>query len=362
MAYIKLGNIGDYFGSTKLGIHLTPGNAQYIEDDTLYSLLQNFLYTGFFILIDKDEFDNIKIDRRSLRGIPLQFVGVNETTIVEPVIDILSEEPTSANTGYRFIVWSNPTNSWADHRNQIATFNGVNWDFTIPKDGWIIPVYSLGISVKYSGTYPSGSWNIDNDRIAELKGQIQELENTAPTTVSNPASVEYVDGLIEDEAGQRKAGDDALLQMIQNLNFPETVGKASSITIDDNGDYFIATNVEMALQELATDLRTTKQGVDQLINAYASLNQLVQQLIATGGTGTAFITQAILFTDVDSINYPHQKGRIPIWALYQFTPDGNTQVVATTVLVSVMAQPYRVTFNDIRFQFPKKYNLVLLIG
>ena len=64
MAYIKLGPIGDYFASARLGIYLSAGNAQQVEDSLLETTLKNFLLTGFFVLIEKHEFENIRINLR----------------------------------------------------------------------------------------------------------------------------------------------------------------------------------------------------------------------------------------------------------------------------------------------------------
>lgn len=170
MAYIKLGPNGDYFNSNKLGITLVEGNAAYVTDEVLYSTLYNFLLTGFFILIEKHEFDNIKVDRRAIRSIPLQYVGVNQHEYQEPVIDFINNPPEGASPGDRYIVGREPTGVWQGYRNTIVEYRDDAWQQIIPKEGLIIPIYNLGISTTYKGTNPSGDWDISDDRLSSLRG------------------------------------------------------------------------------------------------------------------------------------------------------------------------------------------------
>lgn len=132
--------------------------------------------------------------------------------------------------------------------------------------------------------------------------------------------------------------------------------------MSDAGNYFIGNNVELALQEAGTKLNTLSQDVGQLSALYTSLSLTVQQLVNNGGSGGGPVNvQAIIFLDANSLSYAHLKERIPIWALYKFDASGGNTLTPTTILTGVIAQPYRVTYNDIRFTFPRKYNLVLII-
>lgn len=368
MSYIKLGPIGDYFGSSRLGLYLTPGNAAQIDDGILYSTLSKFLLTGFFVLIDKHEFENIKIDRRAIRGIPLQFVGVNQPTIIEPVIDYLNSPPADATIGDRYIIGNNPTGVWSNLRGMVVQFTGNDsdnpWQQIRPKEGNIIPIYNLGISTTYTGTYPSGSWNLTDRRINELKVSFNEILESDSEDDIPWATRAWVTQQINIEANNRIDGYVYLLQIIQNIqSTPQTQNKAVNVSIEDLGNYFQANNVEMALMELGSDLKTTKENLGTLTLAYQQLSNQVQQLIGSGGgSGSSFSTRAYLYLGVTSINLGHLMGRIPIWQLYKFTPTGSDTVSANTVLSGVIAQPYRLTYNDIRFEFPRAYNLILILA
>src|SRR5690606_14373932 len=78
MAYIKLGPIGDYFASNRLGIYLNTQNASQVSDAILYTRLSNFLLTGFIVEIEKFEYDNIKIEQRTFNNLPLVVVPIHE--------------------------------------------------------------------------------------------------------------------------------------------------------------------------------------------------------------------------------------------------------------------------------------------
>lgn len=358
MAYIKLGPKGDYFASARLGLYLSGANASYIDDSILYGVLRNFLLTGFFVLIEKHEFDNIKIDRRELRNIPLQYVGVNQPTIIEPILDIKSEPPNLASTGDRYLVWSNPTGEWAGYKGYIAEFDGSSWIFHTPKNGWTIPVYNLGISIHYSGTYPSGTWDITDNEITQLHVIVQTPEPGTEPIDENWATRTWVLQQILLETTTRIAADNYLLTLINNLTQNTNYPKAFQVEIADEGDYFEGTNVELALQELGSDLKGVNQNLTQLTQLYNNLNTIVQQLISNNNQNG---TLALMYLDTDIVAYGHGLGYIPNWGLYEFIPDGSTTIGPNLILKSVVAQA-DVTLSNITISFPKKHNLVLILG
>lgn len=362
MAYIKLGPIGNYFGSSRLGIYLSEGNAAQVDDNLLNSTLAKFLLTGFFVTIDKHEFENIKIDRRALRGIPLQFVGVNPVTIIEPVYDYLDQPPVET-SGDRFIVGPNPTGLWSGLAGMIVQWSGddESWKVITPKDGWIIPIINLGVSTTYKGTYPSGKWDLTQKRIRQLRESFNQT-NPSPTEENPNATRAWTLEQIGIETQQRIEADNELKALIQEITTdPSNATPASRVTILDEGDYFQATNVEMALQELAADLKDTDNQLSVLTTLYQQLSNQVDQL--TGGNpGGAFTTKAYVYLNISQIFLGHVLGRIPLWQLYQIETPNGTTINSNSVLNGVIAQPYRVTYNDIRFEFPRSINLVLILA
>lgn len=358
MAYIKLGPTGTYFGSTKLGIFLTKENASYVNDSVLESTLANFLLTGFIVRISKHEFDNIKVDKAQLTNIPLQFVGVNQPKTIEPVLDVTAELPLNPATGDRYIVWHNATGPWLGRKDYIAEFNGSTWDFTEPQNGWIVPVYQLGTSTNYIGTYPSGRWSLDDGSIIELQRIINtNLDGDEGQT--NPdedwATKTWVNNQLGIETQNRIAQDNYIIGLINQLSQNIAIPPASQITITDAANYYTGTNVEAALQEIGLRLLNQGHSIDTIETNLTNLTNLVNTLLETQ-SGTSIH----IYNGVTVIQQNHYRGYIPIWQLYEYQNPGSPE--SSMELQGVLAMPTKATVNELRFEFDRVYNLVMILN
>lgn len=362
MAYIKLGPLGDYFGSSRIGLYLNEYNAAEVDDNLLHTRLKNFLLTGFIIIIDKFEYDNIKIDQRTYGNLPLQVVGVHTPLIIEPIESVLNEPPLNPIEGQRHLVWPAGTGLWSGRRDTIAEFDGDKWIFHTPKDGWTVPVYALGISMHYIGHYPSGYWDITEERIIELETIIIGPPEDPTANPNDWATRPWVLDRIGDEADARAAYDQYLLGLIMAIQTTINTPNASQIPVEDVNNYFTGTNVELVLQELGAMMQQQGQGITLINQTIATIQQQIQNIINSLGQTQ---NRAIVFLNTNQINFNHNVGSIPIWNLYEVnnpaTVSGNA-VTSTTELSGVVAQPNRLTFTNIRFTFSKNYTLVLVLN
>jgi hypothetical protein len=178
VTYIKLGPIGDIFSSEELGIFLTKTNAVEVNDDLTYTRLKAFFLTGFLVRITKVEYDNVKLNGSVARNIPLVMVDISPTPTPEPVESILQSPPANPIRNKRYLIWDKPTGSWETYENCIAWFTGSDWSFIIPTNGMSLPVYSLGLSAKYTGTYPSGVWTVGTLENSEVVTQVPTPEES----------------------------------------------------------------------------------------------------------------------------------------------------------------------------------------
>jgi len=69
-----------------------------------------------------------------------------------PADDILSTPPTSPVLDSRYIINPTGTGAWAGHDNEIAQWNGADWDFTTPQEGWTLWVRDVDTNYNYNGT------------------------------------------------------------------------------------------------------------------------------------------------------------------------------------------------------------------
>lgn len=179
MAYIKLGTKGKVFNSKKYNVYLSKENAAVISDVYLYGDLARFIITGYFLEIDKNEYENIQLNQNN--NAPLNYVpnGVNTISVVEPVEEITKGvNPGNISIGSRYIVDKSPSlTEWLGLAGNIVEWNGISWVVTRPTDQLIVPVKSLGVAATYIGTHPSGYWFINEN---DLTNYIDEIIDDQP--------------------------------------------------------------------------------------------------------------------------------------------------------------------------------------
>lgn len=193
VTYIKLGPLGDAFTSKELGIFLTPGAVYEINDDLVSTRLKSFFLTGFLVRITQVEYDNLKLNNSNARNIPLVTIDLAETSYQEPVETVLNVPPVNPIKNRRYLIWDKPLGSWETYENCIAWFTGIEWNFIIPTKGMTVPIYSLGISAKYTGTYPSGKWVIGDENTTEQNIALLNLINS---NINNPTEYPIPDWIL----------------------------------------------------------------------------------------------------------------------------------------------------------------------
>lgn len=267
LTYIKLGPIGDAFLDDSLGIYLNKDNAVEVDDSLLKSRLVNFIKTGFLVEIKKIEYDNLKIKFQNARNIPLNVVNLSKSNVLNPVEDIVVNPPISQRFGERYLVGLNGGGQFQGRGDYIAEWTTTGWVFIKPEDGMILPVYSLGISVHYKGTYPSGYWDISGEKITEL-------EIVTPGPITNQ---EYALQLFLTEQEARILADLGLAKSIQDLLGAIGNIKATALntTITDIDNNFLSSNVEGALIEL---YQSITNGNTTISNLVTQINQVVEQV------------------------------------------------------------------------------------
>lgn len=274
--YIKLGPIGDLFNSSELGLSLSAGNAAEVDETLLSGRLVNFIRTGFVVEISKVEYDNIKLVNNKARNIPLVSIPVTQTPIVDP-IESVENLPPNLIPNKRYLVGGNINGPWNGFKDYITYFDGTTWQYIKPLDGMILPVWSLGISLHYKGTYPSGAWDIPASVLSGIT-----------INDGNLTAEDYALSLVEAEAALRAGADQALQEQIDAFTTISLPIPAGSVNIADPGNYYTGTNVELALQEIGASIKAIKLNYANLQTLVNSLQTKVNALISTSGNKIYF--------------------------------------------------------------------------
>lgn len=231
MVYIKLGPTADKFVSKKYNINLPNQNsAAQLPEELVKGVLYPFLLSGFFVQITKLEYDNIRLDNRTFGNLPISTRGVYEEPTIEPVLDLQEDSPvTTPSIGDRYVVFPKGTGEWSGHDFRIMEYTPLaTWKPINPKNGWSVPVINKGISITYSGSYPSGRWSI------EIPEEEETYELILPELPSEPTSINErwvlseinkeaeiraeVDKLINNDINALKTINQAILDSIGKIN------------------------------------------------------------------------------------------------------------------------------------------------
>lgn len=282
ITYIKLGPIGDAFASKELGLYLNLNNASEIDVSILNNRLVNFTLTGFLVEISKLEYDNIKLKNQLTSNIPLNSVPIGQPNILEPVESIVGIPPENT-LNIRYLVGVASPGIFLSKKDYIAQSDGIDWVYTKPLNGMILPVYDIGISVHYTGTYPSGHWDIPQDVLDGLGDQTVTGDNT---------DWDALNLALQQEIKDRISGDKILQGEIDALiKATPTKVKASDVSITDTSNYYESTNVEGALKEIGGRFVTDEIIINQLQTALDSINST--------GIAFQFLFGTVIPDDID---------------------------------------------------------------
>jgi len=69
-----------------------------------------------------------------------------------PVIAIQNTPPSSPNKGDRYLVGTEGSGDWSGKDNQIAVWDGTQWIFDIPSEGWFVWILALDALYQHTGT------------------------------------------------------------------------------------------------------------------------------------------------------------------------------------------------------------------
>lgn len=67
----------------------------------------------------------------------------------QPVIDQTHSSPPAASKGDRYIVADSAYGDWSGKEEQIATYNGASWDFTVPTEGMKVYISDEDTDYRY---------------------------------------------------------------------------------------------------------------------------------------------------------------------------------------------------------------------
>lgn len=87
----------------------------------------------------------------------------------KPVLDRLTAPPGGESKGDRYLIIAVGSGDWTGKENQIALYNGVDWDYVLPTEGMAI-------------------WVSDEDKYYRYDGSVWAIfEQTGPTGPTGPS-------------------------------------------------------------------------------------------------------------------------------------------------------------------------------
>lgn len=306
ITYFKVSNPGEIFIDSSLGVFVNYNNAFALDANLKQDFrLVRFLATGYIIEISFPEYQHLKLI--SVND-PINLDTVNSIPYYDPVEYITNTPYELPLLGSRYLVGINPTGDWAGYKDHIAQWNGSGWVFYKPRNGDALSVRSLGYNVHYSGTFPSGSWDYDASLITNAPTGQEAIDD----------ALEQLRQLISAEAITRNQAIQELLILISNIQLPEHGHTAVQISVSDQGNYFVASNVEAALQEIMIKLNLLTQEVNDIDLTPA--NGFEQN-----------------YANITHLEIPHTLGRTPIVRIQDVSTgfEINGSVVATSTTVTI---------------------------
>lgn len=364
MAYIRLGPRGKYFASKKYNIYLTPGVATVAKDSLLYSDLAKFIITGYFVEINKNEYENIKLNQNNNPAVNSVPKGINTINIIEPVADILQLPPLVARQGDRYIVGENPGTIWAGLSDMIVEFNGLNWSTVKPYNGLIMPLTERGIAATYVGTYPSGEWVFNpKDEEYYIDQIIGDDDDETPPGYDGDLT-DLLDALNK-EIEDRTQGDRDLLNLINDSLNSAVRPTAAEVRFDNTGSYIsLGPNVQVAIQSLYDSNLVNQNNINILVNRVNLLEQAIANL--GGGSGGANkLTSYYLYIGVTSISLNHNAGFFPHVDILEVLDLTSTQNAFPNLdsipFRPVLAKPYQLTANNVAIELPQSKDVLVVV-
>lgn len=74
------------------------------------------------------------------------------------VLEQRNDPPSTPSTGDRYLIGDEPTGDWDGEADKIAEWDGSEWKFFEPNDGWTVWIEAENKSRVYNDSYPDGEW------------------------------------------------------------------------------------------------------------------------------------------------------------------------------------------------------------
>ncbi len=150
------GDSNYYVGGDRL-LHtfdtLTVVGNGYLSNDTLFITGGGIgqVVAGYGLLNVNDS--TLKVDTSLIATqYDLTQIAFTDSSIDYAVINILNTPPVSPSSGDKYLVGTSPTGAWVAHANQIATWNGSAWVFTIATQGQLLSNQANDGIYKFNGS------------------------------------------------------------------------------------------------------------------------------------------------------------------------------------------------------------------
>jgi len=206
-----------------------------------------------------------------------------------PVLDKdLSAPPVSPDEGDRYIVGPTATGDWSGHENDIAWFDGVDWQFDTPVIGWVAMVEdeSDGKSYKFTGSVWDSSGEIDDlDDVPDgsIYGRVKntELHEGEVTRLEVLWEITDVDDgaktftVLGDQADEIEAADTISIQGSTGNDGDYTVVSSTYVPATKSTDIVVSEAVPSAVVDGTIANATTPKKVtgEQALEAYERRGQ-----------------------------------------------------------------------------------------
>ena len=250
----------------------------------------------------------------------------------DPVESIENTPPETPTTSYRYLVGTSPTGAYTDHENDVATWNGTEWTFETPEQGWCVSNKDDNYSYNFNGTFwaqlpgatsHSALQNLGTDdhtqyvhtSSARTISARHTFSNAVPFIVSNSGLVSnlnanYLDGSTKADFaavlhshGLVDLSDVQIVDLTdgQILSYDSTSGKfvnienTSSFSIDpdhqfasttDRDLYFETTHPEELVNGIFIAVGSEFQQYNGEIDPYDNTNWVSRTAVIRGPAGT----------------------------------------------------------------------------
>lgn len=160
----------------------------------------------------------------------------------------LTAPPGSPSTGDRYIVGTGATGAWTGHDDEIAEYDGANWDFTSPSEGFACLVDDENVVYVYNGS----SWVQIGTFLGTVDIDGGTIDNTS-IGQSTPAPITATVLRCDDPTSEDDVGDRSYNDQRHFFRKPAVIsGEFSAISGEDQSEVLNLTGLHTNSGELVT--------------------------------------------------------------------------------------------------------------